>query len=145
MPEQDKIHDSPEGWVAKHIRNYVETDGGKGQVYYGVTSLLLTTVGRKSGLKRRTALYYGQDGNNYVVVASNGGDSKHPAWYLNLAENPTVELQVGADKFTAVAHAAAGEERTRLWQLMADLFPTYDRYQAKTDRDIPVVVLVPTR
>jgi deazaflavin-dependent oxidoreductase (nitroreductase family) len=138
----DEIHDSPTGWVAKHIKGYVETDGGKGQQYYGVSSLLLTTRGRKSGLLRRTALYYGKDDGHYIVVASNGGDAHHPAWYLNLVENHEVEVQVGADKFMAIAHTADREEKPHLWSLMAKIFPTYDRYQTKTRREIPVVVLV---
>jgi len=142
MAQEDQVHDSPTGWVAKHIKGYVESDGQKGHEYYGVSSLLLTTRGRKSGKLRRTALYYGQDGDNYVIVASNGGSDHHPAWYLNLAENPEVEVQVGADKFSAIAHVAGGAEKARLWSLMAKIFPTYDRYQTKTKREIPVVVLV---
>ena len=145
MPQQDEIHDSPEAWVAKHILTYVETDGQKGHTFYGNPTLLLTTRGRKSGLLRRTALIYGRDGENYLVVASNGGKAKHPLWYLNLLENPEVELQVGAEKLTAEAHIAAEDEKPRLWQLMAEIFPTYDSYQQKTRREIPVVVLVPVR
>ncbi len=142
MAQNEEIHDSPEGKVAKHIQNYLETDGQKGHEYYGVSSLLLTTRGRKSGLLRRTALYYGVDGDHYIIVASRGGHDYHPAWYLNLADNPEVEVQVNADKFTALAHTADAEEKAHLWPLMAKLFPTYDRYQAKSKREIPVVVLV---
>ena len=145
MAEHDEIHDSPTGWVAKHIQNYVETDGDSGHDWYGVSALLLTTRGRKSGLKRRTGLYYGKDGDHYIVVASRGGHDKHPAWYLNLVEEPAVDVQVGADKFAAVAHTADAEEKARLWPLMAAIFPMYEQFQAKTVRDIPVVVLVPTR
>jgi deazaflavin-dependent oxidoreductase (nitroreductase family) len=140
MPE---IHDSPTGWVNKHIREYVESDGKKGHKHQGKDSLLLTTTGRKSGELRRTGLFYGKDGDNYIVVASRGGHSKHPAWYLNLDANPEVEVQVGADKFKARAYTATGDERTRLWVLMADIFPTYNSFQKKTKREIPVVVLTP--
>jgi len=142
MAKQDEIHDSPEGWVAKHIQGYVESDGQTGHQYRGYASLLLTTRGRKSGMLRRTALYYGEDGDHYVVVASNGGDDHHPNWYLNLMETPEVEVQVGADKFSALAHTADAEERAKLWPLMVSVFPTYARYQTKTQREIPVVVLV---
>ncbi len=138
----EKIHDSPTGWVHKHIQSYVESDGSKGQQYQGYASLLLTTRGRKSGLLRRTALYYGEDSDHYVIVASNGGDDHHPAWYLNLVEHPEVEVQVGADKFAALAHTADAEERARLWPLMVSVFPTYARYQKKSKREIPVIVLV---
>jgi deazaflavin-dependent oxidoreductase (nitroreductase family) len=141
MKNQDDIYDSPTGWVAQHIREYVETDGRKGHQWRGVPTLLLTTRGRKTGLRRRTALIYGKDGDNYIVVASRGGHSKHPAWYLNLVENPEVEVQVEADKFSARAHTASAEEKARLWPLMASIWPAYDDYQAKTEREIPVVVL----
>ena len=142
MANQDEIHDSPTGWVKKHIQSYVESDGDKGHQYNGYASLLLTTRGRKSGLLRRTALYYGEDGGHYLIVASNGGDDHHPAWYLNLSETPEVEVQVGADKFSALAHTADAEERAKLWPLMVKVFPTYGRYQTKTRRELPVVVLV---
>jgi deazaflavin-dependent oxidoreductase (nitroreductase family) len=137
----DEIYDSPTGWVNEHIRSYVETDGRSGHEWRGVPTLLLTTIGRKSGKRRRTALIYGQDGDHYVVVASRGGHKEHPAWYLNLAENPEVEVQVNADKFSARAHTATAEEKARLWPLMAAIWPAYDDYQTKTDREIPMIVL----
>jgi deazaflavin-dependent oxidoreductase (nitroreductase family) len=106
-------------------------------------TLLLTTRGRKSGLLRRTALIYGRDGDNYLVVASNGGAARHPQWYLNLAANPEVEVQAGAARFAARARVAAAEEKPRLWAIMSAIFPTYDSYQARTKRDIPLVILEP--
>jgi deazaflavin-dependent oxidoreductase (nitroreductase family) len=144
METEDDIFDSPTGWVAEHIQRYVETDGRNGHLWQGVPTLLLTTRGRKSGKRRRTALIYGKDGDNYIVVASRGGHAKHPAWYLNLVENPLVEAQVGADKFAARARTATAEEKARLWPMMASIWPSYDGYQAKTDREIPVVVLART-
>ena len=141
MTQQDEIHDSPEKWVASHIRNYVETDGQKGHTFNGKPTLLLTTRGRKSGLLRRTALIYGVDGADYIVVASNGGSAKHPLWYLNIVETPEVEVQVGSEKFAALAHVATPEEKSRLWSLMTGIFPTYDSYQRKTKRAIPVIIL----
>jgi deazaflavin-dependent oxidoreductase (nitroreductase family) len=111
-----EIHDSPTGWVAKHIRGYVESDGKRGHRWHGVDTLLLTTRGRRSGKLRRTALIYGTDGDRYVVVASNGGSKAHPAWYLNLSANPNVDLQVSAEKLRALASTSAGEERERLWR-----------------------------
>ena len=138
---QEEIHDSPTGWVAEHIHNYVESDGSNGQQWRGVQTLLLTTRGRKSGLLRRTALIYGMDGDHYVIVASKGGAEHHPLWYRNLVANPKVEVQVGADKFSAVAHTASAEEKAKLWPLMASIWPQYNSYQEKTQREIPVVVL----
>lgn len=141
MSSQDEVSDSPTRWVAQHIRRYVETDGAKGHQWRGVQTLLLTTRGRKTGRLRRTALIYGRDGDRYLVVASNGGSKKHPSWYLNIADSPGVELQVGAERFAARALPATPEERARLWPRMASIWPEYDKYQAKTDRDIPLVIL----
>ncbi len=141
MEEQEQIFDSPSGWVADHIRNYVETGGESGHLWRGVPTLLLTTRGRKSGKLRRTALIYGQDGDHYVVVASRGGHPHHPAWYLNLVENPAVKVQVEADVFTALARTATPEEKARLWPLMVSIWPDYENYQKSTKREIPVVVL----
>ena len=133
--------DNAEGWVADHIRRYVETDGAEGHIWHGVPTLLLTTTGRRSGKLRRTALIYGQDGGSYLVVASKGGAQEHPLWYRNLEEQPEVQIQVGADRFPARARTAALEERARLWPIMAAIWPAYDQYQTKTDRQIPLVVL----
>lgn len=140
-PQEDQPTDSPTGWVNKHIREYVESDGSKGHHWNGLDTLLITTVGRRSGLPRRTALIYGRDEDRFVIVASYGGSPEHPHWYLNLTEHPEVEVQVGADKFTARARTAGAEEKSRLWPMMAGIFPNYEDYQKKTTRDIPVVVL----
>ncbi len=139
--EEEEILDSPRGWVAKHIRRYVETDGRSGHRWYGTNTLLLTTRGRRSGKLRRTALIYGRDGDAYLLVASNGGASNHPSWYLNLVEQPSVGLQVGADKFAGRARTATTDEKPRLWQLMTSIYPQYDSYQRKAPRDIPVVIV----
>jgi deazaflavin-dependent oxidoreductase (nitroreductase family) len=135
--------DSPTGWVADHIKEYLETDGKGSGTWATVPTLLITTIGRKTGNARRSALIYGEDGDNYVIVASKGGAPEAPLWYHNLAANPVVELQVGAEKLKARARTAAGDERTRLWKLMAGIWPAYDEYQTKTDREIQVVVLEP--
>jgi len=141
MGRDEEIFDSPRGWVGRHIRRYVVSDGKTGHRWSGVHTLLLTTRGRRSGKLRRTALIYGRDGDRYLVVASSGGAKNHPAWYLNLTENPEVEVQVGPDRFEARAHTASDDERSRLWGTMVSIWPEYDGYQARTERDIPVVVL----
>jgi deazaflavin-dependent oxidoreductase (nitroreductase family) len=133
--------DSPTQWVADHIRRYVATDGRDGHIFNGTPTLLLTTLGRKSGLPRRLALIYGRDGDDYVVVGSNGGAPKHPAWYNNLVAHPEVKVQVLGDKFMARARTATPEEHARLWPRMVEIFPTYAQYQKKTDRPIPLVIL----
>ncbi|MFL6127961.1 MAG: nitroreductase family deazaflavin-dependent oxidoreductase [Mycobacteriales bacterium] len=145
MTDGQRVVDSPRGWVNEHIQRYVRTGGADGHEWKpGVPTLLLTTRGRKSGLLRRTALIYGRDGDSYVVVASQGGLPEHPAWYLNLDADPRVHVQVGSEELDARARTATGEERARLWRDMAAVWPAYDDYQRKTDREIPVVVLTPT-
>jgi hypothetical protein len=89
---QEEVFDNPTGWVNKHIRGYVASDGKRGHRWNGVNTLLLTTRGRKSGTLRRTALIYGRDGDRYLVVGSRGGAQQHPAWYLNLVANPEVAV-----------------------------------------------------
>jgi deazaflavin-dependent oxidoreductase (nitroreductase family) len=135
------VIDSPVGWVNKHIRQYEESGGAKGHMWRGVPTLLLTTTGRKTGQPRRTALIYRADGPDYVIVASYGGSPEHPQWYSNLVADPAVTVQVGTETFAARARTATGAERDRLWPLLAEVWPDYDKYQAKTDRQIPVVVL----
>lgn len=128
-------------WIADHLRRYRETDGADGHIWRGVPTLLLTTTGRKSKKPLQLPLIYGSDGPRYVIVASKGGAPEHPGWYQNLVANPNVELQVAADKFRARARTAEAGERERLWKRMTKLWPAYDEYQAKTAREIPVVVL----
>ncbi|MEU5694876.1 nitroreductase family deazaflavin-dependent oxidoreductase [Actinosynnema sp. NPDC020468] len=136
------VVDSPVGWVNEHIRQYVETDGAQGHEWRpGVYTLLLTVKGRRSGEPRRTALIYQPYEDSYVVVASHGGAPRDPAWYRNLQDDPTAEVQVGAERFRATARTATGAERARLWDLMNEVWPDYADYQTKTDREIPVVVL----
>ena len=128
----------------EHVRRYRETGGEVGHIWReGSTVLLLTTIGRSSGEARTTPLIYAQDGDRYVIVASKGGAPEHPGWYRNLAKNPDVELQVEDEVFPARARTASGEERERLWRKANEVWPHYDEYAQKTDREIPVVVLEP--
>lgn len=140
-PEDAEVVDSPTDWVARHIRTYVETKGRDGHLFHGVPTLLLTTRGRRSGVRRRTALIYGEAGDTYLVVASNAGSAQHPGWYLNLEQDPAVDVQVGGELFPAWARIATPAEKPLLWQQMAAIFPTYLQYQERTERDIPVVML----
>jgi deazaflavin-dependent oxidoreductase (nitroreductase family) len=125
----------------EHVRRYLETDGAVGHEWNGVHTLVLITTGRTSGQPRRSAMIYGEHGYSYVVVASQGGAPAHPNWYLNLVAEPNVEVQVGAERFKALAQPAEGEERQRLWALMTSIWPNFDVYQTRTDRRIPVVIL----
>ena len=141
MAAHEPISESTTAWVADHIQTYVETDGAKGHIWRGMTTLLLITRGRKSGLLRRSALIYGEYEGRYLIVASNGAAKHHPSWYLNLVANPEVELQVGAEKFMANARTANAEEKPQLWAFMAKIFPTYNDYEKKAPREIPLVIL----
>jgi deazaflavin-dependent oxidoreductase (nitroreductase family) len=126
----------------EHVRRYQETDGEEGYIWReGSTILLLTTTGRSSGNESTTPLIFGLDGDNPVIVASKGGAPAHPGWYRNLAKTPEVGVQIKGERFRARARDAQGEERDRLWIMMNGIWPHYDEYQTKTDREIPVVVL----
>ncbi|HEX6357588.1 nitroreductase family deazaflavin-dependent oxidoreductase [Actinophytocola sp.] len=139
--DDSELIDSPTDWVAKHIRDYVATDGESGHLYQGWPTLLITTRGRRSGKLRRTALIYAQDGDRYLLVASNAGSPHHPAWYLNLSADPHVTVQVRDDTFTARARTATAEEKRRLWPQVTAIFPLYDTYQATSSRDLPMVII----
>jgi deazaflavin-dependent oxidoreductase (nitroreductase family) len=126
----------------EHVDRYRETDGQEGHEWRpGVATLLLTTTGRRTGEPRTAPLIYGEHGDAFVVVASKGGSETPPAWYVNLEADPSVEVQVGAERFPARARVAEGEEREQLWRQMAEIWPDFDEYQKKTERRIPVVVL----
>ena len=126
---------------AQHVRVYRETDGEHGYHWRGTTILLLTTEGRRSGESRTTPLIHRTDGERWVVVASKGGSPENPSWYENLKANPDATIQVKGDVLEVRASTVEGEERARLWSLMTEVWPAYDEYQAKTEREIPVVVL----
>lgn len=125
----------------EHVDKYRETDGEVGHDWNGTQTLVLTTVGRTSGKQRDHALIYGTTGDSPVIVASKGGDPDDPQWYKNLLARPEVGVQVRADRFTARARTAEGEEREQLWAEMLTHWPQYAEYAEKTDRQIPVVVL----
>lgn len=151
MAEPNKSSELP-AWIKDHLSRYLATDGADGYLWDAslgggkglVPTLLLSTIGRNSGKVLTLPLIFGRSGADYVVVASKGGAPAHPAWYLNLEANPKVELQVKAEKYTALAHTAKGEERAALWRKMVEIYGPYAQYQTKTDRQIPVVVLKPT-
>ena len=126
----------------EHVERYQATDGEEGHGWLeGSTVLLLTTQGRKTGNPTTTPLIYDVDGENPVIVASKGGAPEHPGWYLNILKNPHVNVQIKGEKFHAHPRTVEGEERERLWKQMNKMWPHYDEYQTKTDREIPVVVL----
>jgi deazaflavin-dependent oxidoreductase (nitroreductase family) len=125
----------------EHVRVYRETGGARGYEWHGTTILLLTTQGRSSGEPRTTPLIHRTDGDRWIVVASKGGSPENPGWYENLRANPQATIEVKSEQIPVSASAAEGAERSRLWSLMTEVWPAYDDYQARTSREIPVVVL----
>jgi deazaflavin-dependent oxidoreductase (nitroreductase family) len=109
----------------------------------GAPVLLLTTIGRKSAQPKTAPLLYLQDGDTYVIVASKGGMSQHPLWFKNLEANPRVEIEVGSRKMHATARRATSAEKAALWPKLVSMYSSYADYQARTTRDIPVVILTP--
>jgi deazaflavin-dependent oxidoreductase (nitroreductase family) len=127
----------------EHVQRYLETDGEDGFVWRnGTTILLLFTTGRKSGEERINPLIFRPHGEDaYTIVASKGGTDEAPAWFLNLAAEPNVEVQVKGERFPARARVASADEQPQLWARMNEVWPDYDSYQRRTARPIPVVVL----
>jgi deazaflavin-dependent oxidoreductase (nitroreductase family) len=127
---------------AEHVQRYLETNGEDGFYWRnGTTILVLFTTGRKSGEQRSHALIFRQHGDDYLVVASKGGTDAPPAWFVNLEADPKVEVQIKGDRFAATARVATPQEKPQMWAEMVEVWPDYDEYQKKTDRQIPVVVL----
>ena len=131
-------------WATKiHASLFRATDGRVGGRMVGSPVLLLVTTGRKTGRRRTTPLLYLPDGDRYVIVASNGGAAKHPVWWLNLQAYPEATVEVGGRKTRVRAREAQGGEKARLWEELVLMYPSYENYQRRTDREIPVVLLEP--
>ena len=139
-------------WMLDHSNRYISSGGTDGHMYtvtppgyaeMSVPSLLLTTTGRKSGEKFIFPLFYGEEGNSVIIVASKGGAPEHPGWYKNLVANPEVDVQVGTKKFKATARTVTGPARAALWEKALKFWPPYADYAKKTEREIPVVLLDP--
>jgi F420H(2)-dependent quinone reductase len=126
-----------------HTRLYRLSGGRIGHKTGPVRNLLLTATGRKSGQKRTCPLTYLEDAGRYVLIASNGGNEKHPVWYLNLKTHPRATVEVGPRRLDVVASTAQGEERKRLWSAAVAMNPQYATYESITRREIPVVILTP--
>jgi len=130
-------------WARKQAEAYEASDGARSALLRGKPIIVLTSVGAKTGLLRKTALMRVEHEGDYAVVASKGGAAKHPVWYHNLKQNPHVELQDGDEKRDYLARELAGDERATWWARAIEVWPDYDGYQRKTARQIPVFVLEP--
>ena len=129
----------------EHVRQYEATAGKVGHDWNGASCLILHTTGRKSGATRKFPLIYGRDGNDYVLVASNGCAPNNPGWYENLVAHPEANIQVWDEVIPVTARTGSPQDKKRVWSTMTKQWPGYDDYQAGTKRDIPVVLLTPRR
>jgi deazaflavin-dependent oxidoreductase (nitroreductase family) len=130
-------------WNTKIIDEFRANGGKVGGPFEGAPLLLLHTVGAKTGQARVNPVMYLADGDNHVVFASKAGAPTNPDWYHNLVANPRASIEVGDKTINVVAHVANDETRERLWSTQKERYPGFAEYEAKTDRQIPVVVLEP--
>lgn len=136
-------------WIRQHLQTYLSSGGAKGHIldqrdvgaHNFCTTLILKTVGRKSGAVRMVPLVYGQYGGEVVIVASKAGADVHPAWYLNILDAEELEFQIGAQAFRASWRSPGGQEREDVFAYMTNIFPPYEEYQRGTSRKIPLVML----
>ena len=134
------------GWhrfTQAHVRAYRASGGRIGRSFKGAPVALVDHVGRRSGKSYTSPLIYGADGDTVVVVASFGGARRDPVWWPNLKATPQTTVQIGSERRPVVARQATAEEKQRLWPLMVSIYPPYEDYQRRTERDIPVVLLEP--
>jgi len=140
MSEAEKLYGE------EHVRRYRETGGEVGHIWKeGSTVLLLTTTGRRSGKPRTTPLTFFRCGSKLVVVASNGGADRAPAWSLNLRQEPAAGVRIGSERLAVQAREASAEERERLWPTIVGTYAGYGRYEQRTTRRIPLFILTPAR
>ena len=137
---------SPKDWVAQQVEQY-EASGGTEALTLrdtGLPVIIVTNKGRKTGAIRKTPLMTVVDGENYILVASQGGAPTHPNWYYNLKADPNVEIRDKTEVYSMrVREVVDADERKRLWELAVEAYPPYADYQKKTDRLIPVFVAEP--
>jgi F420H(2)-dependent quinone reductase len=141
MPLSGEYAPSPSDWARKQAERYEATDGADANTMQGRPVVVLTSVGARTGLLRKTPLMRVEHDGEYVLVGSLGGAPKHPVWVFNLRQHPLVELQDGAEKHDYRARELDGEERAVWWERAVAAFPNYAAYQKKTDRIIPVFLL----
>jgi deazaflavin-dependent oxidoreductase (nitroreductase family) len=144
MPLQGEYEPSPSDWVREQVEKYERSGGAEATELRGVPVIVVTSVGSKSGKLRKNPVMRVEHDGVYAAVASQGGAPTHPVWYHNFKANPLVEVQDKAVKKDYRARELAGEERALWWGRATQVWPDYDEYQTKTDREIPVFLLEPT-
>jgi len=125
------------------VSQYRRTKGKFGGQVAGLPVLLLTTTGRKSGKQHTTPLGFLEDNGDYVIIASNGGQDKNPAWFHNLKANPNATIEIKDQPLQVTAEVALPDRRSRLWDRLVKLSPQYGGYEKKTTREIPMIILHP--
>ena len=141
MPLEGEYAPSTSGWARKQAEAFEASDGAEANTLRGRPIIVITTVGSKSGKLRKTALMRVEHDGEYAVVGSQGGSHHDPKWVSNLRRHPHVELQDSAEKHDYTARELEGEERELWWRRANETWPSYDGYQEKTDRQIPVFLL----
>lgn len=126
---------------AQVINEFRANEGKVGGMFEGARMVLITTTGAKSGRQVTSPLVFLPDGERIVLIASNGGADKHPAWYHNLRANPELTVEIGTESYPAKAEVVTGTERDELYARMVEIMPGFGEYQAKTSRLIPVVAV----
>jgi deazaflavin-dependent oxidoreductase (nitroreductase family) len=134
---------SPTDWVRDQTQRILEQGTTEGVEVLDRPIVLFTTTGAQSGKKRYVPLMRVEENGSYAMVASKGGDPKHPSWYFNVKANPAVSVQDGKTVFDGTAREIEGEEREHWWKLAVEAYPPYAEYQTKTDRQIPVFIVEP--
>lgn len=143
MPIDGPYEPSPWAPIADQVALYESSGGTEGTLLEGQPCVILWTKGRRTGAVRKTPLMRVADGDRYAVVASMGGAPDHPVWFHNVVADPEVSLQDGPELRDYTAHVADAEEKAEWWPRCTAVWPSYDDYQASTERDIPVIVLEP--
>jgi len=143
MPLAGEWEPGTADWARTQVERFEASDGREANTLRGVPIVVVTSVGAKSGKLRKNPVMRVEHDGEYAVVASKGGADTHPMWYYNIAKNPHVELQDGAERRDYLAHLAEGPERDAWWERAVAVWPDYATYQTKTDRQIPVFVLTP--
>jgi deazaflavin-dependent oxidoreductase (nitroreductase family) len=150
MPSSSSVSDgaaayaaSASNWVAEQVELYERTDGAEGGTFRGYPVIVVTMTGARTGLVRKVPLMRVHEDGKYAVLAANGGDPVHPAWYRNILSSPTVRVQDRDRVLTVGARELAGPERSTWWAKAVATYPLYEEYQAETSRLIPVILLEP--
>jgi deazaflavin-dependent oxidoreductase (nitroreductase family) len=130
-------------FIRSHVPAYRLTRGRLPWVLGRSRTVLVDQVGRRSGVKRTTALLYVADGDDVIIVASKGGSHRHPDWWLNLREMGETEIQLGGERRRVRVREASPDERERLWPRVVAVWPDYAAYQRRTSREIPLIILSP--